>query len=37
MYVGEQYWIMDIQPIEIIGRQRTVVDGAGPIIWPSQG
>src|SRR3984957_12052669 len=37
VYVGEQYWIMDIQPIEIIGRRRTVADGGGPIIWPSQG
>jgi len=37
MYVGEQYSIVDIQAIEIIERRRTVADGDGPAIWPSQG
>jgi hypothetical protein len=37
MYIGEQYWIANIQPIEIIEHQRTVADGEGLIIWPSQG
>ena len=36
-YVGEQYSIVDIQPIEIIERRRMVADGDGSIIWPSQG
>lgn len=37
MYIGEQYWTMGIQPIEIIERRRTVANGEGLIIWPSQG
>jgi hypothetical protein len=37
MYIGEQYWIAGIQPIEIIEYQRTMADGEGLIIWPSQG
>ena len=37
MYVGEQYRIMGTQPIEIIERRRTVANGEGLIIWPSQG
>jgi hypothetical protein len=36
-YTTIKYWIMDIQPIEIIRRRRTVVDGGGSIIWPTQG
>ena len=32
VYVGEQYWILDIQPIEIIECRRTVADPLfGPI------
>jgi hypothetical protein len=37
MYIGEQYWTMGIQPIEIIERRRTMANGEGLIIWPSQG
>jgi hypothetical protein len=37
VYVGEQYWIVDIQAIEIIERRRMVAHGDGSIIWPSQG
>jgi hypothetical protein len=37
LYVGEQGWILNIQPIEIIECRRTVTDRGEPIIWPSQG
>src|SRR5260370_28559897 len=37
VYVSEQYWTMGTQPIEIIGRRRTVVNESECIIWLYQG
>lgn len=34
MYVGEQYWMVRVQAIEIIEHKRTVADSEEPVIWP---